>query len=134
VRSGYMWRLVYAAGLGGAQPQRVSRFPSCCCEGRFVCECEPLVLYCYSPLGILILYNSPPLACIFGVSRLYSTCIPGYPTVSRLSHCIQLYPFVSSCIQLYPAVSHRIPPPRKRDMPTKHTSGSRLAPGEGSIQ
>jgi len=82
---------------------------------------------------------SPPLACIFGMSRLYSTCIPPvshrilgtplYLSTSRtpnnfaadplcpaVSHCTQLYLYVSSYIQLYPAVSHRIPPPRKRDM------------------
>ena len=91
-----------------------------------------------------------PLERIFGLSRrLYSTCIPPvshhilriplypriylhlailqqihgipHPAVSA-SHCIQLYPYVSSCIQLYPAVSHCncIPPPQKRDM-TKNT-------------
>jgi len=39
-----------------------------------------------------------------------------YPT-----HCIQLYPYVSSCIWLYLTVSH-IPPPQKRDINiTKNT-------------
>jgi len=61
---------------------------------------------------------SPPLACIFGISRLYFTCIlpvshrilgPWYPAVSLLYlanlqqiHCIPLYPTVtvSSCIRI----------------------------------
>jgi len=65
---------------------------------------------------------SPPLAYIFGISRLYFTCIPpvshrilGIPCIPvsvlylsihfaadplfpGVSHCIQLYPYVSSCI------------------------------------
>jgi len=78
---------------------------------------------------------------------LYPACIspyPGYPAVSlylstsshfaveplhpAVSHCIQLYPYISSCIiRLYPTVSHCIPPPRKRDI-TKNTLDT---PGEG---
>jgi len=79
------------------------------------------------------------------VFHLYPACIspyPWYPAVSlclaifaaaplypAASHCIQLYPCVSSYIQLYllyPAVSHRIPPPRKRDM-AKNTLQGRAA-------
>jgi len=61
--------------------------------------------------------SSPPLACIFGMSRLYFTCIlPVYLTVSLVSR-VSLYRFyicpfcsrctaiVSRCIPLYPAVS-----------------------------
>jgi len=84
----------------------------------------------------------PPLVCIFGMSRLYSTCIPPvshrilgisrYPciylhlAILQQIHCIPLnitvYQAVSVriYIELYPAVSrcisHRISPPRKWDM------------------
>jgi len=45
---------------------------------------------------------------------------PLYPAVS---HCTQLYLYVSSCIQLYPALSHRIPPPQKLDTAKIHSKG-----------
>jgi len=60
---------------------------------------------------------SPPLECIFGISRLYFTCIPPvsnrilgtplYPCIYISSHFAAdpLYPAVSRCIQLYPYVS-----------------------------
>jgi len=98
------------------------------------------------PAALSASYLSPPLACICGMSRLYSTCIPpvshhilriplypriiylhlaslqqihGSPLYLTVSSCIRTYLAVSSCIQLY-LVSHRIPPPRKWDM-TKST-------------
>ena len=69
--------------------------------------------------------NSPPLACIFGMSCLYFACmlpvshhilgIPLYPCIElylvilQQIHCIPLYPTVSSCIRTYLAVSRCIP-------------------------
>jgi len=72
--------------------------------------------------------DSPPLACIFGTSRLYSTCIPPvshrilgiplYPciflnlvhlTILQQIHCIPLYLTASSCICTYLAISSCIP-------------------------
>jgi len=70
--------------------------------------------------------ESPPLACIFGMSRLYCTYIPPvsyrilgipcipvsilYLSVLQKIHCIQRYPTVSSCIRTYLAVSRSISP------------------------
>ena len=80
-----------------------------------------------TPLRLLVVmsyivhYCSPPLACIFGMSRLYFTCIPPvshrildipcipvsilYLSMLQQIHCIPLYPTVSSCIRTYLAVS-----------------------------
>ena len=68
---------------------------------------------------------SPPLACILGMSRLDSTCIPPvshhilgiplYPciylhlAILQQIHCILLYLTVSSCIHTYLAVSSCVP-------------------------
>jgi len=67
---------------------------------------------------------SPPLECIFWITRLFFTCIPPvshrilgiplYPSIYlhlailQQIHCIQLYPYVSSCIQLYLTIPHRL--------------------------
>jgi len=64
---------------------------------------------------------SPPLACIFGMPRLYFTCIPpvshgilGIPCIHSISISIHFaadpqYPAVSSCIRTYLAKSSCIP-------------------------
>ena len=59
---------------------------------------------------------------------LYLASFAADPLYPIVSHCFQLYPYVSSCIQLYPAVSHRVSPPRKRDM-TKNT-----LPGRATVR
>jgi len=86
---------------------------------------------------------SPPLACIFGMSRLYSICIPpvshsisSYPAVSLYLHLailqkihgIPLYLTVSSCIRTYLAVSRCI-----SLYPTASKTGydQKYIPGEG---
>ena len=69
--------------------------------------------------------RSPPLACIFGTSRLYFTCTPPvshrilgiscipvsilYLSILQQIHCITLYPTISSCIRTYLAISSCIP-------------------------
>jgi len=52
--------------------------------------------------------------------------ISSFCSRSTVSHCIQLYSYLSSCIRLYllyPAVSHRISSPQKRDMAKNNSRG-----------
>jgi len=111
-----------------------------------VCVCHCLVV-CVSPLPWRAFLNYP--TCISYLTRtrvslvsrvslslyidlylailqqIQHCCIPLYPTASSAVLSVHIcYLLVSSCIQLYPAVSHRIPPPRKRDMAQKiHSRG-----------
>jgi len=91
-----------------------------------------------------VILPSPPLACLFGMSRLHFTYIPPvsyhilgipcipvsiiYLSILQQIHCIPLYPTVSSCIRTYLAVSRCISP-----YPTasKMGHGQKYTPGEG---
>jgi len=92
------------------------------------------------PLPSMYFWNRPPVFHLYLVSPACISPSPWYPAVSLclaimqrihcISHCSQLYAYLSSCVQLYllyPAVSHRISPPRKREIQPK--THSRLQGG-----